>query len=427
MFTGRPEYARSQLALGFRMTTADQASNLLHEQEGVESPIDLALKSVRTHLGMQVAYLSEFVENRSVFRGVDAPGLEHLIKVGDSQSLDDVYCRHIIEGRLPSLMPDTAAIPFAAAMPITDAVPIGKHMSIPIRLADGEVFGMFCCLGPQADPSLNERDLQTMKVFADLVAHEVRRDVQSKRAHAAKIERMRQVIEQQQMSTVYQPIFDLSNNRIAGYECLTRFSAMPLRTPDVWFKEAGEIDRGTYLEISAIALALRALDHLPSNLYLGVNASPQTVVSSEFASTLEGVPLDRVVLEITEHAEVADYDLLLWSMEALRERGMRLAVDDAGAGYSGLQHILKMKPDLIKLDLALTRNIDVDLSRRALTAALVSFARATDSSIIAEGVETAEELAAIKSLGVQKAQGYFLGKPKPLADTLAALKTGIAV
>ena len=389
-------------------------------QNDQESAVDLALKSVRTHLGMQVAYLSEFVDNNSVFRGVDAPGLEHLIKVGDSRSLDDVYCRHIIEGRLPSLMPDTGAEPLAAAMPITAAVPIGKHMSIPIRLADGEVYGMFCCLGPHADPSLNERDLKTMQVFADFVAHEVRREVETKRAFAAKLERMNKVVELEQMSTVYQPIFDLKEDRISGYECLTRFSATPMRTPDVWFKEAGDVSRGPFLELAAIALALRAFDRLPTHLYLGINASPETVVSPEFAASLEGVPLHRVVLEITEHAEVKDYDQLLRSIEHLRAQGLRLAIDDAGAGYSGLQHILKMKPDLIKLDLALTRNIDIDLSRRALTSALVKFADATDSLIIAEGVETADELQTIKDLGVQKAQGYFLGRPKPLADILAA-------
>ncbi len=114
-----------------------------------------ALQAIRSHLGMEVAYVSEFVDGRSVFRTVDAPGKEALIKPGDSHSLDDVYCRHILEGRLPSLIPDTADEPIAMAMPITKAVPIGAHMSVPIRLPDGRPYGMFCCLSSAPDRSLN--------------------------------------------------------------------------------------------------------------------------------------------------------------------------------------------------------------------------------------------------------------------------------
>ena len=132
-----------------------------------------SLQAIRAHLGMEVAYVSEFVGNQTVFREVDAPGLEAMIKVGDSQSLDDVYCRHILEGRLPQLIADTSTEPLAMAMPITHAVPIGKHMSVPIRLPDGSVHGMFCCLGFKSDHSLRQRDLQMMRVFADLAAFEI--------------------------------------------------------------------------------------------------------------------------------------------------------------------------------------------------------------------------------------------------------------
>lgn len=390
-----------------------------------ENSISVALRSLRTHLGMQVAYVSEFVDNRSVFRQVDAPGLEHLIKVGDSQSLDDVYCRHILEGRIPNLMPDTAAVPLAAAMPITSAVPIGKHMSVPLRLESGEVYGMFCCLGPEADGSLNERDLQTMKVFADFAANEVRREVTQKRSASAKLQRIATAIADSQMSTVYQPIFNIQRGCVVGFECLTRFSATPYRSPDVWFKEAGEVELGATLEIAAIKLALTALRLLPSGIYLGVNASPATVTSAEFAAVFEGLPAHRIVLEITEHAQVEDYDALLRAIKPLRRAGIRLAVDDAGVGYSGLQHILRLEPDLIKLDISLTRNINEDVARRALAAALVNFAEATDTEIIAEGVETMSELGTLRSLAVQKAQGYLLGRPISLADAMCTLEYGL--
>jgi len=132
-----------------------------------------SLQAIRTHLDMEVAYVSEFVGDQIVFREVDAPGLEAMIKPGDSRSLDEVYCRHILEGRLPELIPDTSTEPLAMAMPITQAVPIGKHVSVPIRMQDGSVYGMFCCLGFKPDHSLHERDMQMMRVFAELAAFEL--------------------------------------------------------------------------------------------------------------------------------------------------------------------------------------------------------------------------------------------------------------
>ncbi len=339
-----------------------------------------SLQAIRTHLDMEVAYVSEFVGDQIVFREVDAPGLEAMIKSGDARSLDEVYCRHILEGRLPELIPDTATEPVAMAMPITRAVPIGKHMSVPIRMQDGRVYGMFCCLGFKPDHSLHERDMQMMKVFAELAAFEIGREIEIAKLGKEKEDRIRTVIEKNQISMVYQPIWDLNEQRPDGFECLASLSAFP--------------------------------DHV----YLAVNASPKTILSGELANTLVGMPAERIVLEITEHAHVDDYEGLLRALEPLRSRGVRLAVDDAGAGFSSLQHILQLRPDVIKLDMALTRHIHLDPARRALASALVAFARNTNSRIVAEGVETALELEALRAIGIEKAQGYFLGRPMPFDD-----------
>jgi EAL domain-containing protein (putative c-di-GMP-specific phosphodiesterase class I) len=378
-----------------------------------------ALQAVRTHLGMEIAYLSEFVDGRSVFREVDAPGLEAMIKVGDSQSLNDVYCRHILEGRLPEMIPDTAAEPLALAMPITKAAGIRSHMSVPIRLADGQPYGMFCCVGLQANPSFNARDLQMMKAFAELAAFEINREVEAARAATQKLARIADVLDRNQFAIVYQPIWNVATGRPAGLEALTRFAATPPRTPDLWFAEAAETGLGVALELAAIRAAMAILPSLPDSAYLAVNASPQTILSAEFAGVMGMVPAAQIVLELTEHAEVESYDGLLDALRPLRERGIRVAVDDAGAGYSSLQHILHLQPDLIKLDMALTRHVDLDPARKALAAALIAFARDTHCEIIAEGVETASELATLRALGVEKAQGYFLGRPMPREDAVA--------
>jgi EAL domain-containing protein (putative c-di-GMP-specific phosphodiesterase class I) len=377
-----------------------------------------ALQAIRSHLGMDVAYVSEFVGDRSVFREVDAPGHEALIKAGDSFSLDDIYCRHILEGRMPQLIPDTSVEPIAAALPITKAVPVGKHISVPIRLPDGRAYGMFCCLGFAPDQSLRERDLKMMQAFADLAAFEINRDLATAKLAEDKKVRIRNVLEQDQISIAYQPIWKLEPRRIVGLECLSRFSATPQRSPDEWFAEAAEVGLGVALELTAIRLALSALSAFPADVYLTINASPATILSRELPATLDGMPPERLVLEVTEYALVDDYDRLLTALQPLRTRGVRLAVDDAGAGYSSLRHILHLQPDFIKLDMSLTRHIDLDPARRALASALIGFARETNSRIIAEGVETASELAALRSLGVEKAQGYFLNRPMSLSSAL---------
>jgi len=262
---------------------------------GEESVVRRALQAVRSHLGLQVAYVSEFVGNETIFREVDAPGLEHLIQAGDSRSLDDVYCRHILEGRLPQLIPNTADFPLAMAMPITAAVPIGAHVSVPLRMADGALYGMFCCLGPVADPSLNARDLGMMRAFAELAAFEIDRDREASRAHREKAARIGAILDAGEIDMAYQPIWSLESKRPIGFECLSRFAASPLRTPDRWFAEAAEVGRGVELELLAIRRALAPLDTLPDDLYLAVNAASATVLSPLLAQALAGLPLDRIV------------------------------------------------------------------------------------------------------------------------------------
>jgi EAL domain-containing protein (putative c-di-GMP-specific phosphodiesterase class I) len=178
---------------------------------------------------------------------------------------------------------------------------------------------------------------------------------------------------------------------------------------------------GAALEIEAIRRALKSLSVLPSPIYLGVNASPATILRAEFAEVLRDAPLERVVIELTEHSTVENYDATLEAMRTLRANGLRLAIDDAGAGYASLRHILHMKPDFIKLDIELTRNIDLDPARKALTTALIAFARDTGSRIIAEGVERESELETLRSIGVKKVQGYLLGRPADLDSALKAL------
>ena len=380
--------------------------------------IQRSLEAIRIHLGMEIAYLSEFSKGVSRFRNVDAPGFEHLLKPGDEMQLSDIYCNHILEGRLPQLIPDTSLEPLALALPITKQLPIGKHVSAPITMSDGSVYGMFCCLGLQADVSLRDRDLEVLKAFAHLASLEIALEQEASKTLHDRVDVIHDILDTADIVIVYQPIWKIGTSRPVGFECLSRFPQTPYLSPDKWFTEAADLGLGVALEIVAIQQALQVLPQLPSDMYLAINVSPATVLSGRLESVLENVPPRQVVLEITEHALVDDYDLLLSSLSALRLRGFQLAVDDAGAGYSGLQHILRLQPDLIKLDISLTRDIDSDVARKALAAALVSFARETGCRLVAEGVETEAELRTLKSIGVEKAQGYFLGRPMPFSSAI---------
>ena len=228
------------------------------------------------------------------------------------------------------------------------------------------------------------------------------------------------------LTMVFQPVADLATGDIVGAEALARFSCEPRRPPDEWFTEADEIGRGVELELVAITAALDQLHRLPPGAFLAVNASPATATNPDLDTLLAQHPTDRIVLELTEHTPVGDYDTLLVALDQLRRRGVRIAVDDTGAGYAGFQHLLRLRPSILKLDTTLTRGIDADPVRRSLAAALVTFATETGATIIAEGIELTSELATLQHLGIPWGQGYHLARPGPLplpAQRLATLAT----
>jgi EAL domain-containing protein (putative c-di-GMP-specific phosphodiesterase class I)/DNA-binding response OmpR family regulator len=228
------------------------------------------------------------------------------------------------------------------------------------------------------------------------------------------IERIERALRPGALTMVFQPIVDLATATVVGVEALARFSCEPRRPPDEWFAEAADVGRSLDFEIAAVSAAVRRLDQLPPTAFLSLNVSPETAMTAELDAVLSAVPAERVIVELTEHRRVDDYERLLGALGTLRTRGVRVAVDDAGAGYAGLQHILKLSPDILKLDTALTRDIDTDLIRRALAASLVTFALETNAVIVAEGIETVGELQALRGLGVPWGQGYHLAHPGPL-------------
>ncbi len=226
-------------------------------------------------------------------------------------------------------------------------------------------------------------------------------------------EQLQQMLDQNRLLTAFQPIHSLATGELLGVEALTRFVDEDGAGTEFWFKEAAMVGLLGELELAALETALTTAKRLPPSIHIALNISPSTCLDPRLPGILQrnGLPLKRIVLELTERLEVAEYDPLLSVLAPLRQAGLRVAVDDAGSGFASMRHVLHIRPDFIKLDRSLITGIDDDLGQRALGAAMVEFARQISAKIVAEGIETSEELAAVTGLGMAAGQGYLLGRP----------------
>lgn len=224
--------------------------------------------------------------------------------------------------------------------------------------------------------------------------------------------RITHAIEQHQVTVALQPIIEINRRAWAGVEALARFPDN--KAPDEWLRDAQRVGLAVQLELEMFHTALTALHRLPAHLHLSFNASPQLICDERFRQRLvadPGLDLSRLVLEITEHTAITDYAEIHEVLAPLRERGLRLAVDDTGAGYASFAHVLKLRPDLIKLDRSLLADLSADPARRVLVTSMVLLALELGAAITAEGVETLSELRVLAALGVDYAQGYLLARP----------------
>lgn len=217
----------------------------------------------------------------------------------------------------------------------------------------------------------------------------------------------------------YQPIVDVQRGVVAGYEALARFPGPPYGSPDQWFQIAAVHGCGIALEGHLIGSTLDAVDALPPQARLMVNVSPAFLHTAAWRRLLERhSDMHRVVIEITEDTPISDYHAVGKIVDQARQRGALLAVDDLGSGYAGMQHVLKLRPDFVKLDRTLIADCHRHASSMAMIDAVSIVAHSVGSCVIAEGVERDEELACLMRLGIPLVQGWLLGKPQP---TMAGL------
>ncbi|MCY4181143.1 MAG: EAL domain-containing protein [Litoreibacter sp.] len=380
--------------------------------------VDRTLNRLRDHLGMDIAYISELSETDIFLRAVSAPNLPEPPSLDFTLKRKTGFCHYIATGEIPSIVHDVSNYPIVAGLDMRTDFNIESFIGLPLKRQDGSTYGTMCCIGHQTNKSLNDRDLETVKLFAEFAAEQIDQELEDRKQSGERAQRLQAIWDEKLLRAKFQPIVRLSDMSIKGFEALARFETDPYLPPNAWFAEAALAGRGVELEVEAVRLALVDLHRLPHPYSLNVNVSPACLQSDDLHDLLAGHDPAQIILELTEHDEVEDYATLLKSVEKYKRMGFRIAVDDAGAGYSGLSHIVEIQPDIIKLDLSLTRNVHVDKVRRSLANALVYFAKETKAEIVAEGIETAEEMETLKQLGVDFGQGYFFDRPLEIDDAI---------
>lgn len=376
------------------------------------------IASIRSHLKMDIAFVSDFVDGNNVIHFVEGDS-EHASGIqGSVIPLAKSFCHLFVRGLLPPIIVDTSLHAVARDLELNRTLNISSYIAAPLRDPDGNIYGVFSCIGHKVNHALGESELAVMSVFADMAGADLKQYITDKQNYLSTNQRIRGVMCPEKLKVKYQPIYDLRKQKVMGYESLARFDTEPYQTPDAWFKEAKSVGLDQELELLAIQRGIEGMRHIDESAYISLNVSPEIIMSGLLNDIFSDEIAHRIVLEVTEHSRVPDYKLFREALHELRKKGLRLAVDDAGAGFASFQHILELGADIIKLDISLIKDLDKDPARSALASALISFSKDTDTMVIAEGVETQEEYSELLRIGVDNVQGYFIGYPMPVEQVI---------
>jgi EAL domain-containing protein (putative c-di-GMP-specific phosphodiesterase class I) len=391
---------------------------------GAESQVAELLATARESLGLSVAFLAR-MEGPDQFLEVVDSGVPFLFQEGSVQRRETSLCQAILDGKVPEVVPDLRDHPEAMKLPAARFPRIRSYISVPVRLSDGSLYGTLCAAGLRPEKSLGKRDKSLMDVLAHAAAVVIEPGV-IEASRRFEIEgRLDRLLAGGGPHVVLQPIVDLASGHRIGAEALSRFPDDWGKAPDLCFADAHSVGQGDDLEVIALRGAAEHLSHVSG--YVAMNVSPATLLTPQCRDLLAGLPLDRVVLELSEHDQVEDYDVLLSTLAPLREGGMRLAIDDVGAGFSSLRHIVLTAPDVLKLDRSIVDGVAADPVLRTLVKSMVDFGHGCDARIVAEGVETEQDARALLDLEVDCGQGWYFGRPGPREALDGAVSAAAAV
>jgi EAL domain-containing protein (putative c-di-GMP-specific phosphodiesterase class I) len=267
----------------------------------------------------------------------------------------------------------------------------------------------------EPDHTLTTRDVRFMTMLAELIVYDLDEQRRQRQLRAD----LMGLIDADGIEIALQPIIGLRSGACLGVEALARFPE-PFALTEQTFAEAESVGLGLELERLAVREAWKVLPLLGPEQFLAINLSPDALVElAGRAQRRNDLPLESLVMEVTEQSVVRSYPELREALDPLRAQGLRIAIDDAGAGYASLHHIVELRPDFIKVDRSLVDGLADDDARRVAVSAFVMLALDLGGTVVAEGVERPQDLAAVRDLGVQAAQGFLLGKPSTDRDDLA--------
>lgn len=384
--------------------------------EAEEQIADLLL-TARSSLGLSMAFLSRLDGTTQHLEVVES-SVPFVMKDGTTQVQETSFCQAILDKRLPEVIPDVRKFPVAMSLPAARFPRIRSYISAPVVLSDGSLYGTFCAAGLTADRELQERDRALMNVLAKAAALIVEPGMREAERRLDIEERLLPLLQSGGPVIHLQPIVDLRSGERMGFEALSRFPREWELTPDVVFAQAHSVGLGETLELVAIRRAAEALDSVSG--YVSMNLSPAVLLAPAGMELLQQLPLDRIVLELSEHDQVDDYAQLEAAIAPLRRAGMRLSIDDVGAGFSSLRHIVQTSPDVIKLDRSIVAGVAGDRIIKTLVRALVQLAGDCGSVSVAEGIEVEEDAVTLRELGVEYGQGWYFGRPASVTDIAAS-------
>lgn len=416
-----------------------------HSDEMIDGTISDVLKILRNQMNMDVVFCSEFVDGKRVFRHIASSTDNPPIAIGASDELENSWCQRVVDGRLPRIIQDAALDPVASKLLTDLPFRIGTHISTPIILKSGEVYGTLCCFSHHPKEGSGEDDLATLVFTAKLTAamlelkdSPVKSQLWKSDDHSKAIRDIRCGLDKGEFINYYQPNVDLQTGRIVGAEALIRWlhpekgmlhpsEFVPLMEESGLIVEAGNAvmsramwdwrnwsERG--LSPPPIAVKLAAKHFLSNNL---VSLVKEVLSISGADGNLQTkMPLS---IEVAESSVFGNLEITCEQLRALRDLGVTVALDDFGTGYSSLSHLAELPLDMLKIDRSFVMKMGAEPDYMAVVTTIIQLAHGLGLLVVAEGVETADEAQLLKLLRCDQAQGYLYSKPVPAEDFAAML------
>ena len=396
--------ALEQLTRAFDPVAVLKGSKLL------EQSLLSLLHTARTKLRMEVGFISRFDGDMRTFYLVDsAPGVD-IVQSGGSDYRGESLCQRVVDARAPQLIGDAQLTSGARDLTAVKLVPVGAHISVPIVFSDGSVFGTFCLFSRYTMPELNHRSLAMCRVFADVAAAMVEEadalpQYESHPRIRIKAE-VTEVLTGHGLKYSQIPLINLNTGKQLGVELIPHLvkSTKNIASPLLLVHQAVRLGVSNLIGVNLIEHVLATLSATPDDNYVVINITPEFLAEFDFIEWLNQDLCRRIVFEISEHDRVPNYHDLKRILQPIRQSGIRLSIDNAGAGFASMQHILQLQPEFVKLDGGLTCGIASDSGQQAMLQALLLFSRAQGSTLVADGISNKQDEEYLLHAGISLGQ-----------------------